>query len=195
MNATLPDGTRGTLVAAALLLITVILVGNFAVSPLLRSYVESDEEIEDLRRNVTRYRQLINEAPELRALEERIARARPLAPLVLKGDNHALAAAELQQQLQDLAKKNGVRVLSLRIRPPEAEGSLERVSVEARMQTETTGLRNLLFELETGKPYVFLQTLTVRSRPQRRRNTSKADLEARMVVYSMRAVANVAMGR
>ena len=138
-------------------------------------------------RAMDRYHQLIAQAPELEALIDRDRREQPLAPLLLPGSSPALAAAELQQRLQELAAAHDVRVLSLRVRSTERDGSFERIAIEARMQSKMPGLRDLLNEIEQGTPYLFVETLSVRSRPQRRRGApSTSALEARLVVSGLR---------
>ena len=183
----LPTGRRGQLVALGILVILVILAIEFVVLPLQAAYQERQEAIVDMQRQVTRYRQLIAQAPQLQALSARDDRARPLAPLLLAGSNAALAGAELQQRLQTLASAYDVRILSLRVRPAEVDGSFERVSVDARMQSELPGLRNLLFDIEQAEPYLFVDTLSVRTRPRRRRGAAPSGLEARLVVSGLRA--------
>lgn len=186
----LPTGRRGQLAALGILVVLLILVVQFVMLPLQAAYRERQDEIADMRRTVTRYLQLIAQAPQLQALSARDDRAQPLAPVLLAGSNAALAGAELQQRLQTLATTHQVRILSLRVRPAEEDGSFERVSVDARMQGELLGLRNLLFEIEQGEPYVFFDTLSVRTRPQRRRGAAPSGLEARLVVFGLRASAD-----
>lgn len=185
----LPTGRRGQLAALGVLLILVILVVEFGLLPLQAAYRDKENEISDMQRTVTRYRQLIAQAPQLQALKARDDRAQPLAPLLLPGSNSALAGAELQQRLQTLASAHGVRILSLRVRPAEPDGSFERISVDARIQGELAGLRNLLFDIEQGEPYLFVDTLSVRTRPQRRRRAAPSGLEARLVLSGLRAPA------
>jgi general secretion pathway protein M len=189
----LPDGTRGQFVALALLLIVIILATKFLLMPLADLYRETDDEIFDMRQDIVRYRHLLAEHPGLQKMADRLKHNDPLSPITLPGGNQALAAAELQQRLQDAAKKNGVRIVSLRIRPPGTEGPMERIAVEARMQAETVGLRNLLFELETGTPYLFLDQLSIRSRTARRRRTSSESLDVRLELHGMRPVQSTTM--
>jgi general secretion pathway protein M len=186
----LPTGRRGQLAAVGILVVLLILLVEFVMLPLQATYREKQAEIADMQRAVTRYRQLIAQTPQLQALRARDDRAQPLAPVLLGGSNAALAGAELQQRLQTLATTYQVRILSLRVRPAEQDGSFERVSVDARMQGELPGLRNLLFDIEQGEPYLFFDTLSVRTRPQRRRGAAPSGLEARLVVSGLRASAN-----
>ncbi|MCB1801378.1 MAG: hypothetical protein KDI82_06795 [Gammaproteobacteria bacterium] len=188
----LPQGTRGRLVAVALLLIVLILATEFIVRPLADIYRAGVDENFDMRRDITRYRHLLAEKPALEQLAERLRTNDPLAPVTLTGGNPALAAAELQQRLQEAARKNGVRVISLRILESESEGPLERIGVDTRMQTDIRGLRNMLFELETGSPYMFLDGLSIRTRNTRRRQSTGENLDVRLSLHGLRAGANPA---
>lgn len=181
----LPEGARGQFVAVALLLIVAIVAMKLIALPLWDLYHETGDDIFDMRQDISRY-YVLAELPALEQLAERLRRDDPLAPVSFSGDNAALAAAELQQRLQDAAKKNGVKVISLRTLPPESDGPLERIAVEARMQAEIVGLRNMLFELETGVPYMFLDQLNIRARSVRRRQTTIETLEVRLQLSGMR---------
>jgi general secretion pathway protein M len=187
---TLPTGIRGQLVAIALLLIVLLLAYQFVALPAFSAYEARQESIADTQRAVRRYRQLLAQAPALEAFSERFRSQSPLAALLLPGDNPALSGAALQQRLQDLARQYDVRVLSLRIRPAEEDGRFERVGVEVRMQSDMTGLRDLLYEIEQSTPYLFVDSLAVRTRPQRRRGTvaqAGRVLDTRLVVSGLRS--------
>jgi general secretion pathway protein M len=187
---TLPTGIRGQLVAIALLLIVLLLAYQFVALPAFSAYEARQESIADTQRAVRRYRQLLAQAPALEAFSERFRSQSPLAALLLPGDNPALSGAALQQRLQDLARQYDVRVLSLRIRPTEEDGRFERVGVEVRMQSDMTGLRDLLYEIEQSTPYLFVDSLAVRTRPQRRRGTvaqAARVLDTRLVVSGLRS--------
>ena len=109
----------------------------------------------------------------------------PLAPFLLSGSNPALAAAGMQRRLQEIAGKHGVRIVSVRVQPPVPDGPLERISVQARLSSDTAGLRGILYELEANRPYVFVDDLTITARP-RRRNVSDDVLEVRISLSGLR---------
>jgi len=186
---TLPVGVRGHLVALALLLIPAILLSNFIVWPLLKSYFSAADDLEATRDEISRYQRLLHQAPALRAAVAEVERTRPLAPYLLTGTNRALAAAGLQRHLQDAAKKNGVTILSLRVQNPVDDGPLERISVEARLRTGTDELRKLLYFIETTTPYLFVEELSINARQTRRRSVAVSGLDVRMTLYGLRAPA------
>jgi len=184
----LPTGIRGRLVAVGLLLIPLILLYEYGVKPLVGIYDGNRNDIVTMQDRIVRYRRAIAELPALEAHAAELARTQPLAPFLLEGDNTALAAADLQRELQQVAKQHAVQILSLRVKPASDEGPLQRISVEARLRTGTATLRDLLFSLETAQPSVFVDMLNINARAQRRRNVQTADvLDVRLVLSSMRA--------
>jgi len=183
----LPTGLRGKLVALAILLILLILMVEFAIRPAIRIYQQLDEEILDMRQEILRMQQLISRTPLLEKAAAQLKNKNPLARVTLSGNNTALAAAELQQLIQDTAAKYNARIITLRVRPTTvAEENFERVMVEARLQAGITGLRNLLFALETNRPYLFIRQLKIGARPDATRDKSPALLDVTLQVYGMR---------
>ncbi len=193
---TLPTGRRGQFMAVAILLILLLLSYQLVALPAFEAFYEREDAIQDTQNQIRRYRHLLAQAPALESFSERYARQQPLTPLLLTGNNPALAGAVLQQSLQDLAARHQVRVLSLRTRPAEEESHFERIAVEARMQSNIIGLRDLLYDIEQAEPYLFVENLAIRTRPQRRRRTgqdTQSLLDTRLVVYGLRSPALTAM--
>ena len=193
---TLPTGLRGQFMAVAILLILVLLSYQLVARPAFKAYQAREEAILETRHAIRRYRHLLAQAAALESFNERYVREQPLAPLLLPGNNPALAGAALQQRLQDLAAQHQVRLLSLRTRPAEEDGGFQRIAVEARMQSNITGLRDLLYDIEQAEPYLFVDSLAIRNRPQRSRRTGQdrqSLLDTRLVVYGLRSPALTAM--
>jgi general secretion pathway protein M len=192
---TLPEGTRGNLVAVGLVLIPVLLVFTYVLAPLARAYTGINEEIASLQDDIARYQRIIAQLPALEAAASDASQAQPLAPFVLAGQNEALAAAGLQQHLQRVAAASGVRILSLRVQTPVNTGPFQGIPVEVRMHTDTAGLRNLLFGLETGNPYVVIDALNIAASPARRRSQPAADrLDVRFILSGLRLPGGAADG-
>lgn len=185
---TLPTGMRGRLVALGLVLIPLLLLLRFAAWPLIDRLSSAEEERAAKRAAIAHYQRLLAQAPGLEAAVSRLERTRPLASYLFAGGNRALAAAGLQRTLQASAKKNGATVLSLRVMEPVADGPLERIPVEARLLAGIGEARNLLYEIETATPYLFIDTIDIDVRRSRRRQTAAAEpLSIRLVVYGLRA--------
>jgi len=182
----LPVGIRGRVLALCMALIPLILVVNYVLWPLVSSYVSSGDDLVSTRDEIRHYRRLLNELPALQEAATRLERTRPLSPYLLAGTNRALAAAGLQKQLQDAATQHGVTILSLRVQNPVSAGPLERISVEARLRAGTRELRDLLYFIETTRPYLFIEDLSINVRNRGRRSTATGRLEARLTLHGLR---------
>jgi len=182
---TLPVGPRGRFLAIALLAIPVVLLLHFAVFPLLAAYGDIRDDIAEAQQEIPRYRRIIAERPALEAAAKHLQHEQSATGLLLEGDNPALAAAGLQRRLQDIAEQHGARVLSVRVDTPVADGPLQRVSVQARLQADSRGLRDPLQALETGAPYLFVESLNINARAARRGTPTDA-LDVRLTLSGLR---------
>ena len=183
----LPVGVRGRLVALGILLIPVILLVELALMPLIDRYSTLNSEIVELEQDITRYQTLLAELPGLRSTIEQLDASKPLAPYLLEGDNQALAAASLQRRLQQSATRLGVRVISLRVQPPRQVGPLERIAVEARLQSSLDALHDLLLDIEAGMPTTFVDDMNISVRVARGRVDASNYLDVGFTTYGFRS--------
>jgi general secretion pathway protein M len=175
-------------VALALVLIPAILVMRYGIWPLVQSYATSGTELERTREDIARYQRLLNQLPALEEAVSQLERTRPLSPYLLAGSNRALAAADLQRRLQEAAERNKVTILSLRVKNPSADGPLERISVEARLRAGIDELRDLLYQIETTQPYLFVDDFSIVVRQSRRsRRGTMSGLEISLTLFGLRA--------
>jgi general secretion pathway protein M len=182
----LPTGNRAKIVAVALVILPLLVVYQIAVQPLLADYWAVGEEIESLEDDIVRYQQLLGQRPALERNIETLEAQHPIAPYLLDGSNAALAAANLQRRLQEIAAEHGARVISVQVQAPVQEGPLERISLQARVQSDSLGFRDTLYDLEAGQPYLFIEDISISVRPTARR--SEEDLmEVRMTLVGYRA--------
>lgn len=182
---TLPTGARGRLVAAALLLIVLLVLGKFVVGPIIDNYFALGDDIAEIQDDIRRYRNTLAELPALNAAVQRLEQEDPLSPLLLTGANPALAAAAVQRRLQDVAEQQGIRIVSVHIQNPSDEGPLERITVQARLQANDRGLRDALYAVEQGTPYLFVDAISI-NKNTRRRNASAEDLDVRLTLSGLR---------
>lgn len=184
---TLPTGIRGRLTALSLVLIPLILLAKFVLWPAFESYASTGNDLVSTRDEIVHYHRLLGELPALQAAVAGLERARPLSPYLLAGSNRALAAAGLQKQLQNAATEHGVTLLSLRVQNPVSAGPLEGISVEARLRAGIPELRDLLYWIETARPYLFIEDITVNARRSARRRTrTPGGLEVRLTLHGLR---------
>lgn len=175
MAQLLPDKERQRPLAYLLLVIVLILFYYTFVQPPLSTYLSLGDQMESSRSTEGRYRQRIAERP---LLEERIAEARNLtsqSDLFLEQTNANLAASELTTRLKDVIrtsadKPEDCQVLSQQnLRPDNSNQRFEQVAIKVRMRCEVADLAKVLYELENGTPYLFIDNVTVYRQVTRRR--------------------------
>lgn len=184
----LPGGSTGRLLAAGVLLALVAAVLQLAVAPALRLHAAQAERLAVAREQRDRFQQLSAQLPAMRTAVARLREQDLLAPFLVSAPNGALAAAELQERLKATALAHEGRILSTRVLPGVPDGPFERVVVDARLEIPLEGLQDLLHEIETRKPYLFVDELSVMARPQRRGGAAgtTAMLETRLTLYGLR---------
>lgn len=168
---------RGSLLSRLLavgLLAGVLLAGyGLVLAPVIAAYQEVSRQIEESQLLLQRYRSLASQRPELSA---RLADLEQQAPKVggyLKGPSDALAAAELQDHARAVIEGAGGSLRSTQILPVSAADSnvpMRRATLRIQLGIDITGLQKVLYQLETGQPYLFVDELTVRQQRMRRRS-------------------------
>jgi general secretion pathway protein M len=186
----LPTGSSGRLLALALLLLPLALAYRLVALPLWQAYQEQSTQLTLAQDNLERFQRL---AARLAALREQAAQLRDesvLAPFLLDADNDALAAAQVQQRLKDLAQANGGRILSTRVLSGEASGPFKEVTINARLQIPLEGLQVMMHALETTRPFLFFEEISIMNRPRRRGRQIVDDpnLETRLTLFGLRRV-------
>jgi general secretion pathway protein M len=159
------------LLAVALLLVAVLALVQLLVLPVLAAYRETAASIEQSQTLLQRYRALAAQRPRL---EEELAtqqKAEVASIAYLEGASDALAAAALQDQVRAIITRAGGDLRSTQILPVEPAGpesSVRRASLRLQLAVDVEGLQQLLYELETSEPYLFVEDLNIRERSLRR---------------------------
>jgi general secretion pathway protein M len=190
----LPTGSAGRFLALALLLLPLAVLARLIVVPAWQAYAAQGERIAEARAQLQRYQRLAAQLPALRAQEAGLREQQLLMPYLIDAPNSALAAAGVQQRLQEVAASHQGRILSTRVLKTSSDGPFEKVAVNARLQVPLEGLQAMLYELETGQPYLFIEDVSVMGRTLRRsrRRTTTAvagPLETRLTLYGLRRAA------
>lgn len=154
--------------AALLLTIGVGAAALFwGVLPLLDQMTRLDERIEIAGETGQRLAMRIaregDQRERLDGLRARIADS----AAYLRAETEALATASIQQRLARLSEESGVRVLKVQDLPSQPSASGVRIALRADLSATTGELAALLYDLEADRPYLFVDGLQVRSRPQR----------------------------
>src|ERR1700722_8306004 len=99
----LPTGQRGRALALALLMALLLILWLALVSPLLGFYSDRADTLSDQQQKGAHMALLAEQVPALKPRAESAAHAGPPPSLVLEGPSDAVAAATLQNRVQDMA--------------------------------------------------------------------------------------------
>ncbi len=162
-----PDARNGRFLAVVLLLIVLLLaylggVHWWFVAP----HLAVAEQMDELREQQQRLREIVAQRPEL---EKRLAEVRSFEQnnqaFLAKSDANA-AAADLIQRLktavtQHAPDANRCQILTNQTLSGGKPELYQRVTVQVRMKCDMEPLAAILYELETGKPYLFADALMI----------------------------------
>ena len=158
------------LAAVGLLLGMVALVYLMVVAPLLTAYRETDDRIADLRDQLTRFNRVAELRPAYERQMKELGARLAAGGIYLKGDTDSLAGAELQARIGALIERSGARVRSIQVLPGGEDEGFRKVGARVQLSGTLDALEGVLYQLEAGKPFVFIENLDVKNRRARRRN-------------------------
>jgi general secretion pathway protein M len=174
-----PGSLVSRLLAVALLVALPVLGYLLLVAPVVAAYREAGEAIAQAQQLLQSYRERAEQSPQLtQLLAEEEERASSVTGYLAAVDE-ALAAAELQDRVKGVVEGAGGALRSaqsLKVEPVDAVAGVRRAGLKVRFSADIESLAAILYELETGEPYLFVEGLSIREpRRQRRRNGDQAE--------------------
>jgi len=186
IGRSLPDGRTGSLLAVALLALVTMLLWLAVVQPIVGFYQERQQEIVTDEAVEAHMAALAASLPRLKAiLGVASARRAPVASH-LAGTTDALAAADLQTAIGQIAVASGVEISS--IETPTAENTVwgRRIGVSIRATANYQGLAKFIARLETSQPKMVVDDLEIHS-TDGSDATIDTDLNIGLSVFGFRA--------
>ncbi len=168
MTTTLSPPARRVL-ALGILIIVVALPYWLIVRPVLDRFAAVDSEIAEQQTMLQRYATI---AGRLSTLESRLAaikRDGVSADDYLVGNSEAIVAAELQNRLKTVIANADGKLASTQVLATTEEAGFRQITIRVRLNASIDGLRRVLYQLEAGRPLMFVDNLDVSSRQDRRR--------------------------
>lgn len=155
------------LLALALLILPALL-GYFAlVAPYLSWLRANQERIADLKFQLERAARIAAEEPRWRARLEAMQSYQSSQQHYLSGETPGLASAELQNHLSEIIRAAGGELTSAQVLPHRQEERFTRIAVLVRFTASTLSLREVLHRIESNRPLLIVDSLTIRTLPGR----------------------------
>ena len=148
--------------ALGLLVGSIALAALLAALPLLLVHLHYDEVLQDIERKLVRYERLADARPQFQEKLEAV-RAMGSRKYFLKASAASLSAAEIQERARQFVESNGGRLISVQVAQPKDDGRFRQVSVTVQANANILATRKILHALENGQPYLFIDSLVVRT--------------------------------
>ncbi len=156
------------LLALSLFFLGIILVLGLIVVPLVDAAASYDESIEDLQFKLLRFKRVVAGRDKVLAHLDTLKRRKGEGDHFSNRETPALASADLQQLIKKAVVDAGGRLISTQVVPENEEEHFIKTSVKVRMSGDTAALRNVLYEIETARPILIVDNLTIRATSGRR---------------------------
>lgn len=183
--ATLPEGRTGQALAIGLALLALALLWLGAVAPALDWYGARQQQLALARQEVAHMAMLRQSLPLLRRAVAGSARAVD-AQILLPGDSDAIAGANLQSALQNLASQSGISLDSAAMAAATPVGALRRIGVDVSVTATWPALIAFLTAIDTAQPRMIADNVSVTASAQPDATTD-VPLQASFTVAAFRA--------
>ena len=156
----LPEGRIGQLLAVGLAVAVLTLAWLGVVAPVLGWYQARQDQAAMAREEAVHMEMLRRSLPDLR--REVAASTTQAGPqILLAGQSDAIAGANLQSMLQNLAGQAGISLDSATVLPAQPVGALRRIGIEVSVTTTWPALIALLTAIDTAQPKMIVDDLAL----------------------------------
>jgi hypothetical protein len=187
LASSLPTGRRGHALALALLAILLLILWQGVAAPLVGLYGDRADELAFLKIRAAKMANLAEQVPALKKRADAAAHAGPAPTMVLEGSSDAVAAATLQNRVQDMAGAAGTALVSVDYLPVETiGGTYHRIGLKISLNAQWPALVALLKSVEQASPPMLIDDVQIHGSPLPALNRTRG-LEASFTVYALRA--------
>ena len=154
---------RQRLLALGLLALAIGLGWLLVVAPVMDAFAEQSARIEDLQQQLTLFKARVAMRP---AVEMRLAdlKKNEASSTGLIGGNSAeLAAANMQNLVKALFESDTAQIRSAQNLPAVTADGFQRIEVQYDVSVPMTRMKDVVYRLETGVPYLFLDAVDMRA--------------------------------
>ncbi len=186
MEAALPEGPRGRMLALALTLTLLAVLWVGCVQPLLDWHAARAEALTQRQALLRRVSALVADLPEL---QRDSSSSRAPAASLLEGGSDAIAGAVLQGVVQRMATEAGVQPNSMETLAADQRGAYRRIGLRVAMAAPWPVLVDLLRGIEQGPPHMLIDDVSLRAPPVELR-TASSPVSAAFTVLAFRPAAS-----
>jgi general secretion pathway protein M len=182
----LPTGLPGRAIAVGITLLILVLLWLLIAAPLIDLYQSRADFLADRARVVARMQALAAALPELQNLAAQAALAGPPPVFTIEGTSDAVAAANLQNRVQDMASSAGANLATVEIVQATAVGQYRRIGLKLSFNAAWPVLVGMMRAIEQSNPPMLIDDLELHATPATISTPDHA-LDASLTVYAFRS--------
>jgi general secretion pathway protein M len=156
------------------------------VAPVLDFYNQREATLADKRMLAQRLTAVAAELPGLRFQLAGLQAAASTRKIVLDGTSDAIASANLQRRIEELATPTGVTISSTEAVAAESRGAYRRIGLRLAVSAEYAAIVKLLGAIDAAAPPLVLRSLQIHVIARPTGDQSNARLDAGIEVYGFR---------
>lgn len=151
-------GRRAALVALGTAIAVIVL---FVVGSLALLYSSQNSDAADNRRQLAQYEAEIAARPRIEAAYEALKTGIGVMPALVHAEAGAPAAAQVETAVKELVEASGGELRSAQALASTEANGFEIVQVECDLTVPASRLRELLYAVETHRPYLFINSADI----------------------------------
>ena len=166
MQPTLPTGIAGRCLALALLFAGVGALYLLVAGPVLDLYNDREAALEHQRILEPRLHAAADQLPALHTRLAALQASASTRKVTLEGNSDAIASANLQSLIDELANSAGITVASTEGIAPDDRGPYRRIGLRIALNGDYENLLALLAALDKATPPLVIENLQIHARIQ-----------------------------
>jgi Tfp pilus assembly protein PilO len=179
---------------AVVLLVAVIgLIALDIVLPAIERYTTLEGTIAENETVLRRFQQVAARLPRLEADRASLKQALSAQDGYLKATSDSLIAAEMQGLIKTIADRSGSQLKSTQILPAHEQNGFRRVTARVEIVGTADALERIWYAMESGVPFLFVDTFDIEARPVQRKDRSAPPMIALDVRFVVSAYARAAV--
>jgi general secretion pathway protein M len=168
-----PRQSRTAAVVILLLLMATVLA--VAIYPVWSMNMAYNAKIGATQFQIQRYQRIASQDDRYQQEFNNLKQNQQSDPRYLQSKTDLLANAELQRRIKQVIAAERGEIISTQTAQISQDKLLNKVAIRIRMKATLESLKQILHQLETQKPYLFVDNISLRGRhlPRRRLPTTK----------------------
>ncbi len=151
--------TRSRTLALGILVIVVLLVFLVIVNPYISALQSSEDYVSEQSFQLNRNSKILSKREFYIEELDRLENAYSANDVYLRSTKSALATAEMQQLVKQLASKSDTELISTQ--SIEEDEELNAVGLSIRMKADIFSLQKFIYDLEAGSPNLFIREILI----------------------------------